>query len=173
MNKNNNIPTDVKNSLMKLKNLIKLIENNLYKPKDSILREIAIELDMSIEGARKLFSLYYPLDGGLCKYILERKRCECVKLVMELDDDKLINRRIEEISNCSRAYFDRMLYRDYGVRLKDLKKNKENFKINFIKEFDVDELEKSISKIYDYLYNLEDLGYVDIKRTKVKLKTSK
>ena len=158
MNKNNNIPTDVKNSLIKLKNLIKLIENNLYKPKDSILREIAIELDMSIEGARKLFSLYYPLDGGLCKYILERKRCECVKLVMELDDDKLINRRIEEISNCSRAYFDRMLYRDYGVN---------------IKEFDVDELENSISKIYDYLYNLEVLGYVDIKRTKVKLKTSK
>ncbi len=173
MNKNNNIPTDVKNSLIKLKNLINLIENNLYKPKDSILREIAIELDMSIEGARKLFSLYYPLDGGLCKYILERKRCECINALIKLDDDKLINRRIEEISNCSRAYFDRMLYKDYGVKINDLKKNKENFKINFIKEFDVDELEKSISKIYDYLYNLEDLGYVDIKRTKVKLKTSK
>lgn len=173
MNKNNNIPTDVKNSLIKLKNLIKLIENNLYKPKDSILREIAIALDMSIEGARKLFSLYYPLDGGLCKYILERKRCECVNALIKLDDDKLINRKIEEISNCSRAYFDRMLCRDYGVKIKDLKKNKENFKINFVKEFDVDELEKSISKIYDYLYNLEDLGYVDIKRTKVKLKTSK
>ena len=66
MNKNNNIPTDVKNSLIKLKNLIKLIENNLYKPKDSILREIAIELDMSLEGDINLFSLYYPLDGGLC-----------------------------------------------------------------------------------------------------------
>ena len=170
---NNNIPTDVKNSLIKLKNLIKLIENNLYRPKDSILREIAIELDMSIEGARKLFSLYYPLDGGLCKYILERKRCESVNIVMELDDDGLINRKIEKISNCSRVYFDRMLYRDYGVRIKDLKNNKDNIKIDFVKEFDIDELENNIIKIYDYLYSLEDMGYVDIKRTKVKLKTSK
>ena len=170
---NNNIPTDVKNSLIKLKNLIKLIENNLYRPKDSRLREIAIELDMSIEGARKLFSLYYPLDGGLSKYILERKRCETIKVIRFLDDDRLINRTIEEISNCSRIYFDSILYRDYGVRIKDLKNNKDNMEIDFVKEFNIDELEYNISEIYDYLYSLADMGYIDIKRTKVKLKNSK
>ena len=60
MNKYNNIPTDVKNSLIKLKKLIEIIENNLHRPKDSILREITIELNITIEAARKLFSLYYP-----------------------------------------------------------------------------------------------------------------
>lgn len=49
MNKYNNIPTDVKNSLIKLKKIIDIIENNLHRPKDSILREITIDLNISIE----------------------------------------------------------------------------------------------------------------------------
>ena len=65
MNKYNNIPTDVKNSLIKLKKLIEIIENNLHRSKDSILREVTIELNITIEAARKLFSLYYPLDGAI------------------------------------------------------------------------------------------------------------
>ena len=126
MNKYNNIPTDVKNSLIKLKKLIEIIENNLHRPKDSILREITIELNITIEAARKLFSLYYPLEGSLSTYIVGRKRTETIKAIMYIDDDKLIKRKIEEISNCSKSYFDRMLYRDYKVKIKNLKNNKNN-----------------------------------------------
>lgn len=171
MNKYNNIPTDVKNSLIKLKKLIEIIENNLHRPKDSILREITIELNITIEAARKLFSLYYPLEGSLSTYIVGRKRTETMKAIMYIDDDKLIKRKIEEISNCSKSYFDRMLYRDYKVKIKNLKNNK-NIENYFVKEFDLDELEKNISDIYDCLYSLRDKGYIDIKRTKIRIKTS-
>ena len=171
MNKYNNIPTDVKNSLIKLKKLIEIIENNLHRPKDSILREITIELNITIEAARKLFSLYYPLEGSLSTYIIERKRAETIKAIMYIDDDKLMKRKIEEISNCSKSYFDRMLYRDYKVKIKNLKNNK-NIENYFVKAFDVDELEENISDIYDCLYSLRDKGYIDIKRTKIRIKTS-
>ena len=90
---------------------------------------------------------------------------------MALDDDRLIKRKIEEISNCSRTYFDRMLYRDYGIKIKNIKNNK-NIEQSFVKAFDVDELEDNISHIYDYLYSLCDRGYIDIKRTKIRIKTS-
>ncbi|QJA09384.1 hypothetical protein HF520_10625 [Romboutsia sp. CE17] len=54
--------------------------------------------------------MYYPLDGGLSTYIANRKRAETIKAIMDIDDDRLIKRKIEEISNCSRAYFDRMCF---------------------------------------------------------------
>ena len=65
---------------------------------------------------------------------------------MYIDEDKLIKRKVEEISNCSKSYFDRMLYKDYKVKIKNLKNHK-NIEMHFVKAFDLDELEENISDI--------------------------
>ena len=54
----NNLPRDVIKSLAKMEKIIKIIETNLFLPKDDILREINIEIG-STQKAMDIFSQYY------------------------------------------------------------------------------------------------------------------
>lgn len=167
--RNRNIPIDVQNSINKLRAIINIIEQNLHRPKESILTEITIQLNISIEAARKLFSLYYPTKEGLSTYITQRKRTKTLKYIRNLENPKLIDTKIKENLQCTRAYFDRMLYKDYKIKIKDIKNNNLNFPLT--EPLDVDVIEANIKSIYDYLYKLkgEELINIEIKRTKIKI----
>lgn len=167
--RNSNIPIDVQNSINKLRAIINIIEQNLHRPKESILTEITIQLNISIEAARKLFSLYYPTKEGLSTYITQRKRTKTLKYIRNLENPKLIDTKIKENSQCTRAYFDRMLYKDYKIKIKDIKNNNLNFPLT--EPLDVDVIEANIKSIYDYLYKFkeEELINIEIKRTKIKI----
>lgn len=168
MNKLKNVPKDIENSLEKFNKLIEIIESNIHKPHEVIEREIIINLNISIKGARNLFNKFYPLDFSFYEYILERKRSETIKSIIDIDDDVLINRNIKKIANKDKKYFNKMLYKDYKVRINDLKNNK-NIKLNLLEAFDIKDLQKNIISIYDSLDYMSKIGYVDIKRTKVKI----
>lgn len=58
--KHNNLPRDVINSLTKMKQIIKVIEENLFLPKDDILREINIEIG-SIQRAMDIYGIFIIL----------------------------------------------------------------------------------------------------------------
>ena len=73
----NNLPRDVIKSLAKMEKIIKIIETNLFLPKDDILREINIEIKPK---AMDIFSQYYPDKGvNLSIYIIQRKKSEAQK----------------------------------------------------------------------------------------------
>ena len=68
--KYNNLPKDVINSLTKMTTIIKITEENLFLPKDDILREINIKLG-SLQRAMDVFNQYYPDKGiNLSTYII-------------------------------------------------------------------------------------------------------
>ena len=75
----NNLPRDVIKSLAKMEKIIKIIETNLFLPKDDILREINIEIG-STQKAMDIFSQYYPDKGvNLSIYIIQRKKTDSAK----------------------------------------------------------------------------------------------
>ena len=82
--KYNNLPKGVINSLTKMITIISTIEENLFLPKDDILREINIEID-SLQRAMDVFNQYYPDKRvNLSTYIIQRKKTEAVK---SIEDD--------------------------------------------------------------------------------------
>ncbi|KHS57829.1 MAG: hypothetical protein SOX50_07105 [Terrisporobacter othiniensis] len=79
--KYNNLPKDVINSLTKMITIISTIEENLFLPKDDILREINIKID-SLQRAMDVFNQYYPDKRvNLSTYIIQRKKTEAVKSI--------------------------------------------------------------------------------------------
>lgn len=167
--KNSNIPIDVQNSINKLRAIINIIEQNLHRPKERILTEITIQLNITIEAARKLFSLYNHTSEGLSTYITQRKRTQTLKYIKNIDNSNLIDTKIKENSQCTRAYFDRMLYKDYKIKIKDIKSN--NLSFSLTEPLDVDAIETNIKSIYEYLHKLKEEGLIniEIKRTKIKI----
>lgn len=151
--KYNNLPTDVINSIEKLEIIIKIVEGNLFRSKGDISREIEINLG-PIQNAERTFSLYYPIKGvNLATYIAERKKTEAIKAIKNMKNEALKNRRVYEITQLDRVYFN-----------KKLKSNPE-----MIEAFDVDKVAANISCIYDNLYNLNAKGIIKTNnfRTKV------
>ena len=61
-----------------------------------------------------------------------------------------------------------MLYKDYKVRINDLKNNK-NIKLNLLEAFDIKDLQRNIINIYDSLDYMSKICFVVIKITKVKI----
>ena len=79
--KYNNLPKDVINSLTKMTTIIKITEENLFLPKDDILREINIEIG-SLQRAMDIFNQYCPDKRvNLSIYIIQRKKAEAVKSI--------------------------------------------------------------------------------------------
>lgn len=79
--KYNNLPKDVINSLSKMITIIRITEENLFLPKDDILREINIKLG-SLQRAMDVFNQYYPDKRvNLSTYIIQRKKTEAVKSI--------------------------------------------------------------------------------------------
>lgn len=153
--KTNNLPTDVLNSIRKLKTIIKIIEDNLFIPKEDIQREITMRLG-NLQSIRKIFSLYYPIEGiSLSNYIVQRKKTEAAKAIKNLDNPLSAEMKVREIANCSKEEFNRML------------KNNPTF----MEAFDVDSLFLHINYIYDFLYKFNEEGLIksEINRTKIKI----
>ena len=79
--KYNKLSKGVINSLTKMITIISTIEENLFLPKDDILREINIEID-SLQRAMDVFNQYYPDKRvNLSIYIIQRKKTEAVKSI--------------------------------------------------------------------------------------------
>lgn len=96
--KYNNLPKDVINSLTKMITIISTIEENLFLPKDDILRGINIEIG-SLQKAMDVFNQYYPDKRvNLSTYIIQRKKTEAVKSIETLTNPILIDRKIYEIT---------------------------------------------------------------------------
>lgn len=159
---------DIENSLSKFIKLINLIEENIYNTHESIDREILINLNMQKKGARNLFNKFYPLDISLCKYINERKRYIVMKEIENINDNYLIEMTIKRITNSSMKYFNDELYKDYGVRISDIKKNK-NIKLNLLEAFDTNTLKENIIDVSNSLDYMSKAGYIDINRTKFRI----
>ena len=105
----NNLPRDVIKSLAKMEKIIKIIETNLFLPKDDILREINIEIG-STQKAMDIFSQYYPDKGvNLSIYIIQRKKTTAQKAIKNLTNPTLINRKIYEITQMYKYKFNQYL----------------------------------------------------------------
>ena len=159
---------DIEKSVLKFVRLINTIEENIYDSDESIEREILINLNMTKKGARNLFKKFYPLDISLCKYINERKRSLVLWEVENINDNALIEMTIKRITHSSMKYFNDELYKDYGVRISDTKKNK-NIKLNLLEAFDTNILKENIIDVSNSLDYMSKAGYIDIHRTKFRI----
>lgn len=151
--KYNNLPKDVINSLSKMITIIRITEENLFLPKDDILREINIKLG-SLQRAMDVFNQYYPDKRvNLSTYIIQRKKTEALKTVDTLTNQMLIDRKIYEITQMYRSNFNQ-----------SLKNNPQ-----MIEAFDMEKVAENINTIYDNLYNLnnEEIIKTHICRTKI------
>ena len=151
--KYNNLPKDVINSLTKMITIISTIEENLFLPKDDILREINIKIG-SLQRAMDVFNQYYPDKRvNLSTYIIQRKKTEALKSIETLTNPILIDRKIYEITQMYRSNFNQ-----------SLKNNPQ-----MIEAFDMERVAENINNIYDNLYNLnnEEIIKTKICRTKV------
>lgn len=151
--KYNNLPKDVINSLTKMITIISTIEENLFLPKDDILREINIEIG-SLQRAMDVFNQYYPDKRvNLSIYIIQRKKTQALKSIDTLTNPILIDRKIYEITQMYRSNFNQ-----------SLKNNPQ-----MIEAFDMEKAAENINNIYDNLYNLnnEEIIKTKICRTKV------
>ena len=149
----NNLPRDVIKSLAKMEKIIKIIETNLFLPKDDILREINIEIG-STQKAMDIFSQYYPDKGvNLSIYIIQRKKSEAQKAIKNLTNPTLINRKIYEITQMYKSNFNQSLKNNPLI----------------IEAFDMKKVYENINNIYDTLYNLnnEKIIKTKISRTKI------
>lgn len=170
LNKNYKIPKDIEDSLNKFKKIITIIENNICLPKEDIIREIILDLDIKLDGARKIFRMYNPLDISIVKYILERKRTKTIKAIRLYSNTDMIDIKIREICQCSRIYFDKMLYKDHKIRVNNLLEDKDLY-IPLVEKLDIVKIENNMINTIDYIYELEKskIGKVDIRRTKVNI----
>lgn len=151
--KYNNLPKDVINSITKMATIIRTTEENLFLPKDGILREISIKLG-SLQRAKDIFNQYYPDKKiNLSTYITQRKKTEALKAIDTMTNQMLIDRKIYEITQMYRSNFNQ-----------SLKNNPQ-----MIEAFDMEKVAENINTIYDNLYNLNDEGIIktNICRTKV------
>ena len=151
--KYNNLPKDVINSLSKMITIIRITEENLFLPKDDILREINIKLG-SLQRAMDVFNQYYPDKRvNLSTYIIQRKKTEALRTVDTLTNQMLIDRKIYEITQMYRSNFNQ-----------SLKNNPQ-----MIEAFDMEKVAENINTIYDNLYNLnnEEIIKMHICRTKI------
>lgn len=151
--KYNNLPKDVINSLSKMITIIRITEENLFLPKDDILREINIKLG-SLQRAMDVFNQYYPDKRvNLSTYIIQRKKTEALRTVDTLTNQMLIDRKIYEITQMYRSNFNQ-----------SLKNNPQ-----MIEAFDMEKVAENINTIYDNLYNLnnEEIIKTHICRTKI------
>lgn len=159
---------DIENSLSKFIKLINIIEDNIYNPYEYIEIEIIINLNITIDAVRRLFNKFYPLDISFYEYISERQRSIVIKEIENINDNASIEKIIRKITNTNMKYFNDELYKDYGVRISDIKKDK-NIKLNFLEAFDTSKLEQDILDISNSLDYLSSTGYIDLKRTKIKI----
>ena len=151
--KYNNLPKDVINSITKMATIIRTTEENLFLPKDDILREINIEIG-SLQKAMDVFNQYYPDKGvNLSTYIVQRKKTEALKSIETMTNPMLIDRKIYDITQMYKSNFNQ-----------SLKNNQQ-----MIEAFDMEKVTENINTIYDNLYNLNDEEIIKTKicRTKV------
>lgn len=151
--KYNNLPKDVINSITKMATIIRTTEENLFLPKDDILREISIKLG-SLQRAMDVFNQYYPdRKVNLSTYIIQRKKTEALKAIETLTNQMLIDRKIYDITQMYRSNFNQ-----------SLKNNS-----HMIEAFDMEKVAENINNIYDNLYNLnnEEIIKTHICRTKI------
>lgn len=151
--KYNNLPKDVINSLTKMTTITTVIEENLFLPKDDILREINIKLG-SLQRAMDVFNQYYPDKRvNLSTYIIQRKKTEALKAIDTLTNQMLIDRKIYDITQMYRSNFNQ-----------SLKNNPQQ-----IEAFDMEKVAKNINDIYENLYNLNNQEIIKtrVQRTKV------
>lgn len=151
--KYNNLPKDVINSLTKMTTITTVIEENLFLPKDDILREINIKLG-SLQRAMDVFNQYYPDKRvNLSTYIIQRKKTEALKAIDTLTNQMLIDRKIYDITQMYRSNFNQ-----------SLKNNPQ-----LIEAFDMEKVAKNINDIYENLYNLNNQEIIKtrVQRTKV------
>lgn len=107
--KYNNLPKDVINSITKMATIIRTTEENLFLPKDDILREISIKLG-SLQRAMDVFNQYYPdRKVNLSTYIIQRKKTEALKAIETLTNQMLIDRKIYDITQMYRSNFNQSL----------------------------------------------------------------
>ena len=136
-----------------MEKIIKIIETNLFLPKDDILREINIEIG-STQKAMDIFSQYYPDKGvNLSIYIIQRKKTIAQKAIKNLTNPTLIDRKIYEITQMYKSNFNQSLKNNPMI----------------IEAFDMKKVYENINNIYDTLYNLnnEKIIKTKISRTKI------
>ena len=137
--KYNNLPKDVINSLTKMITIISTIEENLFLPKDDILREINIEIG-SLQRAMDVFNQYYPDKRvNLSTYIIQRKKTQALKSIETLTNPILIDRKIYEITQMYRSNFNQ-----------SLKNNPQ-----MIEAFDMEKVAENINNINSDLISLK------------------
>ena len=148
-----NLPVDVINSIRKLELIIKIIEENIFLPKEDILREVTIKMG-DLQSARKIFSLYYPIEGvSLSSYIVQRKKTEAIKAIKNIENSQVADKKIKEITGWSRVYFNRIIKEDSTLT----------------EVLDISDIVSNINFVYDNLYKLDQAGIIrtKCKRTKV------
>lgn len=167
------LPVHVEDSINMFIRIIEVIEGNIFSPKEIIHRELEICFDVKLPAIKYNFRLHCPYDISLDTYIIRRKWAEVIKKVRSLKykNTTNVNIIIRQICQCNRSYFNKMMYKEYGLRIDDLINNPE-LEFCLMDKIDGEEIKSTMGFIIESILEFAKEGIMDssICKTKVYIK---